>query len=40
MPLRGLGSVYIALGVEREPLDQTNFKDGMDAILIGGGGSF
>jgi hypothetical protein len=40
MPPGGLGSVYIALGVEREPLDQTDLKNGMNAILGGGGGSF
>jgi hypothetical protein len=32
--------IFIALGVQREPLDQTNLKDGIDAILRGGGGSF
>jgi hypothetical protein len=32
--------VFIALGVQREPLDQTDLKDGVDAILGGGGGSF
>jgi hypothetical protein len=40
MPSGGLGSVYIAQGVQREPLDQTDLKDGVDAILGGGGGSF
>jgi hypothetical protein len=40
MPLRGLGSIYIAQSVQREPLDQTNLKDGVDAILGGGGGMF
>jgi hypothetical protein len=38
MPLEGLGSIYIAQGVQREPLDQTNLKDGVDTILGGGGG--
>jgi hypothetical protein len=36
----GAGPGYIALGLQREPLDQTNLKDGVDAILGGGGGSF
>jgi hypothetical protein len=27
-------------GVQREPLDQTDLKDGVDATLGGGGGSF
>jgi hypothetical protein len=40
MPHGGLGSTYIALGVEREPLDQTDLKNGVDAILGGGGGTF
>jgi hypothetical protein len=31
---------YIAFGVQRELLDQTDLKDGVDAILGGGGGSF
>jgi hypothetical protein len=37
---RGAGPNYIALRVQREPLDQTDLKDGLDAILRGGGGSF
>jgi hypothetical protein len=37
MPLGGLGSIYIAQGVQHEPLDQTNLKDDIDAILGGGG---
>jgi hypothetical protein len=40
MPPGRLGSVYIAHGVQREPLDQTDLKDDVDAILGGGGGSF
>jgi hypothetical protein len=40
MPLGGLGFVYIAQRVQREPLDQTDLKNGVDAILEGGGGSF
>jgi hypothetical protein len=40
MPLEGLGSPYIAQGVQREPLDQTNLKDDVDATLGGGGGIF
>jgi hypothetical protein len=39
-PPGGLGFVYIAQGVQHEPLDQTNLKDGVDAILGGGGGIF
>jgi hypothetical protein len=37
---RGAGSAYIALGVEHEPLDQTDLKNGMDAFIGGGGGTF
>jgi hypothetical protein len=37
---RGSGPSYIALGVQREPLDQTDLKDGIDATLGGCGGSF
>jgi hypothetical protein len=37
---RGVGPDYIALGVQREPLDQTDLKNNIDAILEGGGGSF
>jgi hypothetical protein len=40
MPPGGLGSVYMAQRVQRETLDQTDLKDGVDAILGGGGGSF
>jgi hypothetical protein len=40
MPPGGLGLVYLAQGVQHEPLDQTNLKDGVDAILGGGGGIF
>jgi hypothetical protein len=36
----GCMPVFIALGVQREPLDQTDLKDGVDTILGGGGGSF
>jgi hypothetical protein len=36
----GLGSPYIAQRVQREPLDQTNLKDDVDANLGGGGGIF
>jgi hypothetical protein len=36
----GLGSAYIAQGVQREPLDQTDLKNGVDATLGGGGGIF
>jgi hypothetical protein len=32
MPQRGLGSPYIAQRVQREPLDQTDLKDGIDAV--------
>jgi hypothetical protein len=31
---------YIALRVEHEPLDETDLKNGADAIIGGGGGSF
>jgi hypothetical protein len=31
---------YIALGVQHEPLDQTNLKDSVEAILRGNGASF
>jgi hypothetical protein len=40
MPLGGLGSVYMAQRVQRETLDQIDLKDGIDAILGGGGESF
>jgi hypothetical protein len=36
----GCRHVFIALGVQREPLDQTDLKNDVDAILGGGGGSF
>jgi hypothetical protein len=39
MPPGGLEFVYIAQGVQREPSNQTNLKDDVDAILEGGGGS-
>jgi hypothetical protein len=32
--------VFIALGVQHEPLDQTDLRNGVDAILGGGGGTF
>jgi hypothetical protein len=37
---KGEGLGYIALRAKHEPLDQTNLKDDIDAILEGGGGSF
>jgi hypothetical protein len=37
---KGAGPGYIAVRVKREPLDQTNLKNGVDAILGGGGESF
>jgi hypothetical protein len=37
---RGAEPSYIALRVELEPLDQTNLKNSVDAILEGGGRSF
>jgi hypothetical protein len=37
---RGLQAYIYSSGVQCEPLDQTNLKDGVDAILGGGGGSF
>jgi hypothetical protein len=39
-PGRGLGSAYIAQGVHREPSDQTDLRNGGDATLGGGGGTF
>jgi hypothetical protein len=36
----GLGSSYIAQRVQREPLDQTNLKNGIDAVYGGSGGTF
>jgi hypothetical protein len=38
--VRGLQAYIYSLGVLHEPLDQTNLKDGIDAILGGGRGSF
>jgi hypothetical protein len=38
--LGGLGPGYIAQDVQREPLDQIDLKDGVDANLGGGGGNF
>jgi hypothetical protein len=37
---RGAEPSYIALRVELEPLDQTDLKNSVDAILEGGGRSF
>jgi hypothetical protein len=37
---RGLGSLYIAQRVQREPLDQTDLRNGVDATLGGGGETF
>jgi hypothetical protein len=37
---RGQESVYIALRVQREPLNQTDLKNGVDTTLGGGGGTF
>jgi hypothetical protein len=39
-PPRGAEPGYIALRVKREPLDETDMKNDVDAILGGGGGSF
>jgi hypothetical protein len=36
----GVQASFIALGVQHEPLDQTDLKDGVDAILGGDGESF
>jgi hypothetical protein len=36
---RGCMPVFIALGLQREPLDQTDLKNGIDAILGGDGGT-
>ena len=30
-PSRGQGLIYIGWSIQREPLDQTNLKDGVDA---------
>jgi hypothetical protein len=35
-----MGSGYIALGEQREPLDQTDLRNDVDAILEIGGGIF
>jgi hypothetical protein len=40
MSLQGAELGYIALRVEREPSDQTDLKDSLDAILGGGRESF
>jgi hypothetical protein len=37
---RGARPDYVALEMQREPLDQTDLKNGVDAILGGGGGRF
>jgi hypothetical protein len=37
---RGYRPVFIALGVQHEPLDQTDLRDSVDATLKGDGGSF
>jgi hypothetical protein len=37
---RGTRPSYIALRVKREPLDQTDLKNDVDAIIGGGGESF
>jgi hypothetical protein len=37
---RGTEPGYIALRVEHVPLDETDLKNGVDAIIEGGGGSF
>jgi hypothetical protein len=37
---RGQRPAYIALRVKREPLDQTNLRNGVDATLGGGVGIF
>jgi hypothetical protein len=36
----GSGPVFLVLWVEHEPLDQIDLKDGVNAILGGGGGTF
>jgi hypothetical protein len=38
MPQEGARGPYIALGVERKPLDQTKFDVGWRCIVGGGGG--
>jgi hypothetical protein len=40
MPPGEPGSVYIAQGVQRELLNQTDLKDGVDTIIGDGGGIF
>jgi hypothetical protein len=41
MPQRGrLRSPYIAQRVQREPVNQTNLRNDVDATLRGGGGIF
>jgi hypothetical protein len=40
MPPGELGSIYIAQGMQREPLDKIDLKDGVDTILGDGGGIF
>jgi hypothetical protein len=40
MPPKGAEVCLYSLGVQREPLDQTVLKDGVDAILGGGRGIF
>jgi hypothetical protein len=37
---RGLRSLYIAQRVQHEPLDQTDLRNGVDATLGDGGGTF
>jgi hypothetical protein len=39
-PGRGAGSIYIDMRVQREPLDQIDLKNGVDATLGDGGGTF
>jgi hypothetical protein len=37
---RGYRAVYIGKSIHREPSDQTDLRNGIDAILGGGGGTF
>jgi hypothetical protein len=39
-PRRGQGPAYIVLRVKHELLDRTDLRNGIDAALEGGGGTF
>jgi hypothetical protein len=40
LSMGGCRHVFIALGVQHEPLDQIDLRNDVDAILVGGGGTF